>query len=851
MINIEFYCRNRRRTYTPISRAQCLMSTLILLLASMTANPLLAVEIEANQYERLDWIPQGQLSPAEQEILPTGCCGAYVNPTNAHTNDIPLEQAPIEVKAGSGSISREGIITLKNKVELSQGARQVKAEEIITDRAAGIMQLNNNIVVRENGLLMHAQNASMNINNADAELNDVEFILHQSRIHGTALHLTKSGNNLLRLINGAITTCPPDSNFWSLEAGEITIHSNKHYGTAHNARLKIKGVPIIYVPYIRFPVGDERQSGLLYPSMGESTQNGFEYAQPFYWSIAPQADLTLTPRYMSKRGWLLDATARHKSTLFNTELSGGYLYNDKGGFNREAENNINNGLLTPDEAYPFKNETRWMLQLKQTGQLSQRIKTNIDYTDLSDNLYLLDINNSDLDTNRTALTQKAASIHYTGEQWAASAHLQEFRALNETRQKPYREMPRVHINGRYSIENWQLNLNHEYTHFDLTPYYKKTTNALVTGDRFRTDYGISWDKQWTAGFLKPYIGVKTLSYQLQQATQDMSNITDQTNGRSPSLIAPQAYLDMGLTFERTGSIGSHAYIQTLEPRMFYFYSQFEDHNDLYHPLNNTNNAINFDTSYLTFSYNQLFRTTRFAGGDRIDDANQIATGITSRFISPATGIEHLRLSLGQVYRFDKSQVGLYANQPTTQVPSGASEYAFQVSALIGKNTRLSGDMLYSQHTHNLSNGSASLQYIGDNYQLINLSYRYSEATLDELGNESYGKRDQIDASVFLPLTTSWSLIARSHYDFTYKRELDTFAGFEYNDCCYKIRFVWRRFLNFDYNTAQSLGAISNNDYEQGIFFDLQLKGLGDISKRVGTLLSQTIAGYSTREKNVR
>lgn len=850
MTTTEIYRKNRPSPDLPILQTRvhgCNFLLLLVIFCLFHATCALADQTRTHKHARLDWVPQEQLTEAQQKLLPTGCCGTYISPPVEHS-ELPLEQTPIDIQADSVAISREGIITLEGNVELNQGVRQISAARVIVDRAAGQLQIENNITVREDGLLIHAQYASMNINSQDAELNNTEFVLHQSRIHGSALQLKKQGGSLIRLIDGAITTCTPDNHFWSLEARNIDIYSEENYGIARHARLKIKGVPVLYLPYLRFPIGKTRQSGLLYPAISESQQNGFEYSQPVYWNIAPQADMTLTPRYMSKRGLLLDVTTRYKSPLFDTELSAGYLHKDRGGYNREAENSINNGVLLPEEAYPFKNKDRWMVQFKQVGQLSERLKTQIDYTDLSDNLYLLDMNSSDLDTNRAALTQKLAKVDYAGVHWTLGARAQEFRALNESRQKPYREMPRVHANGLYRLGQWELGFDHEYARFDLTHNYTKATDALVTGDRFRTHYGIRWNKEWTAGFLKPYVGVKTLSYRLHQATFNAADLHE--NDSTPSLVVPQVALDMGLIFERTSHFGSHPYIQTLEPRLFYFYSKFENHDGLYHPLNNTNKAINFDTSYLTFSYNQLFRTTRFAGGDRIDDANQLATGITSRFISPSTGIEHLRLSLGQIYRFDNSQVALNPDQASTQIPSGTSEYAFQASARLGEHTRLSADMLYNQHTHELSDASASLQFMSSDYSLINLSYRYSQTNLNVLDGEDYGTRDQLDASVFLPISPSWSLIARSHYDFTYKRELDTFAGFEYNNCCYKVRFVWRRWLDFDYNTNSTLININNEDYDQGFFFDLQLKGLGDISKRVGALLSQTITGYSTREKHL-
>ena len=142
----------------------------------------------------------------------------------------------------------------------------------------------------------------------------------------------------------------------------------------------------------------------------------------------------------------------------------------------------------------------------------------------------------------------------------------------------------------------------------------------------------------------------------------------------------------------------------------------------------------------------------------------------------------------------------------------------------------------------------------DAYRIFNLSYRYTRNP--QMINPSNpvpileSTLDQLDASMIWPVNDQWSLIARSNYDFTYNLELDTFAGLEYNDCCYRIRLLGRRWLNFDYN-ANFLKTATQDDYDQGFFVDIQLKGLGSISERIGKLLDKAIIGYNAREESMR
>src|SRR5690606_20527632 len=128
-----------------------------------------------------------------------------------------------------------------------------------------------------------------------------------------------------------------------------------------------------------------------------------------------------------------------------------------------------------------------------------------------------DINNSDTDVNRQAVVRKSGAISYTSRNWRVGISAEEFRQLNQARQKPYKELPRLRADGHYRWDQWRVDLANEYTHFDLTQYYTGPTERLLTGERLRTDYGISWDQQWLWGFVRPRVGIKTLSYQVQQA----------------------------------------------------------------------------------------------------------------------------------------------------------------------------------------------------------------------------------------------------------------------------------------------------------------------------------------------
>ena len=832
-----------------------------LTLLALTALPHHAVLADPEAHNtRIDWVPRDQLLKQEQDKLPVGCCGTYVNPYAPDPSAGPMEQTPIDASADNTSANGDQTIILEGNVELRQGSRMLRTERAELNSKTGVLVLDKGVTLREDGLLILADRAQMQRDSGDANVDNAEFVLHESRLHGHAGKLEKFGDRLLRLSDGSFSTCEPNDEFWRLAASRIEIHPGQNYGTAKHARLLIKDIPVFYVPYMAFPVGDERHSGLLFPSFSSSSRNGIEFGQPIYWNIAPQMDATLTPRLMEKRGTLWDVNARHLSPYFYTQVSAGFLASDDGGYDRRAENKINSGEQTRDEAYPHLGQDRWLINLDQTGGKRSRLKTRIDYTDISDVDYVRDVTSSDIDISRQSRINKFGEISYSGDAWQIGASAEEIRYLNETKQKPYKQLPHVFANADVSLGDWQIDLDNQYTRFAVTEHYQRATDRLVVGERFNTDYGLAWNKRWQWGFFKPRVGVRTLNYQLQQAAYDLDGRTpdEAIYSDSPSLVVPQGSIDTGMYFERFGNLGGTGFIQTLEPRLFYFYSDYEDHSAIYSPLNERNKYIEFDTKYVTFDYNQLFRTTRFSGYDRIDDANRLSAGLTSRFISPVTGIEHVELSVGQIYRFATPQVTLNPKRQPEEETYAQSELAGRIAARAGNYLQLSGDLLYDQHRDEVSNAAASIEYADAAERLVSLSYTYKRNVREtdsdfEIDPELHldRSRNQLDIGAFIPVSDSWSLIARANYDLTYEQELDTFAGFEYSDCCYRVRLLWRKWLNFDYNDGTILDSVDGNDYDNGVFVDIQLKGLASISDRVGSLLSKTILGYSDREKNLR
>ena len=238
--------------------------------------------------------------------------------------------------------------------------------------------------------------------------------------------------------------------------------------------------------------------------------------------------------------------------------------------------------------------------------------------------------------------------------------------------------------------------------------------------------------------------------------------------------------------------------------------------------------------------------------------------MTSRIIDPDSGIERFSASLGQVLYFEDRAISINQTEDAALLDESNqrddSEFAAQIGAQFGDHWRLRSDLIWDESDNNkVRRGSASLRYKDDDLRLFNLSYRYTRkdpltSDPDDLDNdgdftdEIARTIEQGDVSFSLPLFGDWSAVGRANYDFTHNRELETLFGVEYNDCCYRLRLVARKWLDNDLvDTVNSLDL----EEDQGIFFEFQLKGLGSIGSKVTGILNDGIYGYEEREKTFK
>ncbi|MBL7231577.1 MAG: LPS-assembly protein LptD [Pseudomonas sp.] len=818
-------------------------------------------------YSHLDWVPREKLTAAQLAETGPYCAGAYVEPLRPGMNDkTDKSDAPTFIGAKASRYEQDTqVATLAGDVVMRQGSMQVEAEEASLYQAENRGELNGNVRMRDNGALIVGDHAQVQLDTGAAQIDNAEYVMHKSRIRGNALYAKRAENAIIRLKDGTYTTCEPDSNAWQLRGNNITLNPATGFGTATNATLRVKNIPILYTPYIYFPIDDRRQSGFLPPSFSSGGESGFTLVTPYYFNLAPNYDATLYPQYMTKRGMLMEGEFRYLTKSSEGQFGGAYLNDDSDERKKQSD----------------YNKTRYMLNWQHKGGLDSRLLTQIDYTKISDPFYFQDLKSNQIGVESREFVNQQGAASYRGDTYTAQLNLQAYELATISQITPYNRLPQLTINGAlpYRPGGLYFAYDAEAVRFDrdlrtgnifnkdggplpngeprLDTYVRGLTRA--NGTRLNAAPSVSLPMSSSYGFITPKLKYAYTKYDLDLDGAGKQQMIDagQKFKSSQDRAIPIASVDSGLFFDRSTQWFGKDYTQTLEPRLFYLYVPEKDQSDI--PV--------FDSSETTFNYNSLFRDNRFSGTDRIGDENKLSLGVTSRWIEE-NGFERQRVAIGQALYFKDREVQLpgivAADRADSQ--SDVSPIALDYEFRFNRDWRATADYNWDTESHAARSGSAMFHYQPEDNpnKVINVGYRYrnDQVVYNQLtgkwqfggdyGTEGqpgfekdYYKIQQHDFSMMWPIVPQWNLITRWQYDYARNRTLEAFGGFEYDNCCWKLRVINRYWVSNDEYTQI---APQNEKGDHGLFLQIVLKGLGGLTgAKVESFLDKGIQGYRERE----
>jgi LPS-assembly protein len=640
----------------------------------------------------------------------------------------------IDITSDRGELDRSGDASLSGNVRIRMGQRLLAADEAQIDAEERSVVLKGKVEYLDPTLHVEGRGGSYS-GDGGGSFEGARFELVDGSGRGTAESVRLRDQTVLDLGHVSYTTCPPGREDWLLSAGGISIDQQSSTGTGRDVRLDFKGVPLLYTPWISFPVGDQRKSGLLFPAFGSGGKNGTQVAVPWYWNIAPNYDATITSRYFSSRGFRIDPEFRYLTERSHGTFDAQYLPRD---FEEE--------------------EARGLYDLRHVTLLSPRTRALVDAAYVTDHDYFEDFGVGFEGTSVIFLEQ-LAELRGDTDHWSLIARAQNHQVIDlalADDERPYAMLPQLVATGRWSGLPHGLGaaLDAEAVNFQR--------DAGPQGLRFDAQ-PLLW---WRSGQRGSYIEASAAWRYTAYALDDTASGADDGPSRSLPLLS----LDSGFVLERlTGSKGQR--LQTLEPRLLYLYVPYRDQDDL--PV--------FDTDTPDLNLVQLFRANRYVGADRVGDANQVSIGLTSRLLDAADGRQYLSATIGQAYYLEDPRVTLPDEKPSQRSTSDLVA-ELELAAFKDWNARLAYQ--FDPDASRTERTEFALQYRPASDRVVNASYRYRNDLLE-----------QFDVSAAWPFAQQWRGFARWVYSLYEDKTLDQFVGFEYSSCCWALRVITRRFVS--------------------------------------------------------
>ncbi len=689
-------------------------------------------------------------------------------------------------------------VAAKGSAEVRRTVRVIKADALHYDQDNDMADAFGNVRLINNGVLFVGPEAHLKVEANEGFMKNPKYHFNLTGGSGSAERIDLVDNERARVDHGTYTACAcADNPAWYIKGSSFDFDTGSEEGIAHNGVLFFQGVPIMASPWLSFPLTSDRRSGLLSPTFSVSSTNGFELATPYYFSIAPNRDLTVTPRILARRGVLAEATYRYLSPAYSGSITGNYLPNDS-----QTHSN------------------RYAIFWQHTQNFGGGFAGYINYNKVSDSQYPEDLGNaSNQFLNGTQLLyQQEAGLTYSNGPWSLLAREQRWQTLTPS-VPPYAREPELNVQyNKYNVGGFDYGAEADFTRFTIT------TEGATNGNRAYFNPYLSYGINAPGYFITPKVQWHFASYDLSHiATSQVSGSSLPIAGQPKNFIEsiPTLSFDSGLVFNRSVRLFGQDYIQTLEPRLYYVYT----------PYRNQDFAPIFDTAESDFGIAEIYTPNTFVDNDRIADANRVTAGVTTRFINPATGDERARFVIAQQYYFQSQRV--------TITPSTLPDQAKHSDLLAGASIKLGAGFAsetafqYNVDNDQLVRTSVGFAWSPANRKVINVGYRYTHSNQTTLVNEPI---NQILVSGEWPLTNHLFAVARVNYDLASHRLVDGLLGFQYDADCWELGFGAQHYAN----GVSSSGQLSSGTR---VLVQLTFKGLSNVDNGLVSAFRSAVQGY--------
>ena len=705
---------------------------------------------------------------------------------------------PVYIESDQAEITQPRSGIYKGNVDVKQGNRHLQSAEVEVqqqgsgDNVQRYAFARGGFDYRDNQINLLGDDAKIHLNTKDTDVRNAHYQLVDRQGRGSA-ESVELRDDYRVMKNATFTSCLQDDYSWSIYADEMRQHVKEEYAEMWHARFKVQGVPVFYTPYLQLPIGDRRRSGLLIPTLGHGSRDGYFYAQPVYWNIAPNLDATLTPKYMSRRGWQLNSEFRYLTTLGEGQIAGEYLGDDR------------------LKDYDSENRKRHLFYWKHNAAFARDWRLDLNYTKVSDKRYFNDFDSA-YGSSTDGYADQTGRIAYYQPNYNIAMFVKQFQIFDEVVIGPYRALPQIDFNY---YQNGLFGNKVDFKLFSQAVRFDNDSAQMPTAWRFHGEPSVNTTLSNRYGSMNLEAKLYATQYQQKKGRSDKAEDVESSVNR----ILPQLKIDLQSVLASNQTFIS-GYTQTLEPRAQYLFRPYKDQSNIGSKLNSQYLGFGYDSSLLQQDYFSLFNSRRYSGLDRIASANQVTLGGTSRFFDENKE-ERFNIAVGQTYYLEPSRIDENRDNRTE---GSSSSWAIEANWKINDLMRWRGGYQYDPQLGQVSLANTGIEYNPTKNNVVQLNYRYASKeyinqNLTAEANRYNQDIKQLGVQVGWELSDHWAIAGRYYQDLALKKPVEQYLGLQYNTCCWSVGVGARRYVTSRQNQK-------NDDifYDHGVGVTFELRG---------------------------
>lgn len=754
-------------------------------------------------FDRLDLLPNPLFPRFLRPALLIGCalpCLAIASPVLAQqlnepqtpisAPDAPMPQSADQIGFSADALqydSNSEIVTASGAVQLLRDGNRLRADRIVWNRTSGKVEAIGNVSVTDpEGNIAYGDRFDVTDTLKDGVVDNMLLVLQSGG--RLAANTGTRVNGVYTLNRAAYTGCAvedsagcPKEPTWQINAVKVVYDPVRERVSYTNANIELFGLPLIPLPGLSHPVGEGGSSGLLMPNLRYDRTNGFEIAVPYYFKLAPNRDVTVTPHVFTNSLPMLEANFRHLYDRGAYQITGFATYGS-----RVATSDAATGT-TPAAS---QKDLRGYLDASGGLQLTPEWSVDGSIRVASDRTFLrrYDISRDDRLRSTLGVQRIGEDSYFSLRGWA----VQTLRAGDSQGQTPI-ALPVIDYRLRVKDPVLGGVLQLQANTLAITRTHGQDTQRAFAGAEWnlRTLTGLGQEVTFT-GYLRGDVyhssdnaQTSTVSYRGQPGWQARGIAAAAVDVRWPF---------MGEAFGG---------VQRIAPRIQIVAS----------PKLANLSLPNEDARAVDLEDSNLFALNRFAGYDRFEDSTRITYGLEYSLALPDFSLQSI---VGQSYRL---------NSRTSILPDGTG-LSDRTSDIVGRTTVRYKDFVSLTHRFRLDKDHLSVRRneidatIGSKATYAMVGYlRLNRNALTAL--EDLQDREEVRLGGRIQFARFWSVFGSTVVDLTDANEspLSVADGYEpvrhrlgiaYEDDCLTLGITWRR----DYQ--------ANGDARKGNGFQLRL-----------------------------